>query len=601
MSAHPLSDLLPIPDGVLKPNAYDVFGLKPDEADPEVIQTTMRKVIRELKASKETADPKRWKAAARLATDAKQILSDPSKREQPQLTTVGGVAEGSSKSNFTATSLAEDDPLYGLLPDTNPLEDFVLVSEASEGQSKEKDDPAVVAPPVPVSPPEPVTPPELPTTPHLTNDDLDSSDSTNGETTAIEQNVLLSESLLPSDESLLPSDLLSSLEFNQSQPTDSIEISGSPDQETITLPSFEESIPAVSNEDELLVKRPQGNRRRRSKTGMLVPAIFAICCFGIVGVVLFFIINRPGVVITVSDDGFAVNTKPEDQEANPEDAQNQPQAPPPAKPKDPIMGSLGPDSKETKNNGSEQKLSDPIPETKEEQKPKPTTTPTDTNMEQGGESEEPNNEMKEEMQPAPDLTKPQTPDNETSPEPLSDEVLEKAEQVLQTASQAIQAADWNQMNLIANRMLDQEMSEEQMSRATELFQIIDLAIFYRTAITDSISKLEIGNDFEVTRDFRVIVVEKSPEQLVVRYNAKNKTYTIDELPWALAHQLARFEVAGDTFSTAAKSVYQFIAPKTNDGLRDEALEWIREIQSDLDGTDKENIESTLQSLFSEKE
>ena len=99
----------------------------------------------------------------------------------------------------------------------------------------------------------------------------------------------------------------------------------------------------------------------------------------------------------------------------------------------------------------------------------------------------------------------------------------------------------------------------------------------------------------------MIVVEKSPEQLVVRYNAKNKTYTIDELPWALAHQLARFEVAGDTFSTAAKSVYQFIAPKTNDGLRDEALEWIREIQSDLDGTDKENIESTLKSLFSEKE
>ena len=594
MSAHPLSDLLPIPDGVLKPNACDIFGLRPNEADPEVIQNAVRKVIRELKASKETADPKRWKAAARLATDAKQILSDPSKREQLQLTAVGDAAEDYPKSDFRAKSLAEDDPLYGLLPDTDPLEDFVLVSEASDSDLKEKDEPAVVAPPAPV------IPPTLPTTPQLTKGDLDSSsESTHGATITLEQNVLSSESLLPPDESLLPPDLLSSLEANQQQPTDAIEIPDSPDQETIILPSFEESISAVSKEDDLLVKRPQGNRRRRSKTGMLAPAIFASCCFGVVGVVLFFIINRPGVVITVSDDGFAVNTKPEDQEANPEDAENQPQAPPPAKPKDPIMGSLGPDSKDTKKNGSEQKLSDPIPETKEEPKPKPATKPTDTNMEQVGESEEPNGEMKEEMQPALDLTKPQTPENETPPESLSDEVLEKAEETLQTASRAIQTADWNQMNLIANRMLDQEMSEEQMNRATELFQIIDLAIFYRTAITDSISKLEIGNDFEVTRDFRVIVVEKSPDQLVVRYNAKNKTYTIDELPWALAHQLARFEIAGDTFSTAAKSVYQFIAPKTNDGLRDEALEWIQEIQSDLDGTDKENIESTLKSLFSE--
>ena len=190
---------MPIPDGVLKPNAYDVFGLKPDEADPEVIQTTMRKVIRELKASKETANPKRWKAAARLATDAKQILSDPSKREQPQLTTVGGFAEGSSKSNFTATSLAEDDPLYGLLPDTNPLEDFVLVSEASEGQSKEKMTHRSCSP-VPV-PSEPV-----PSSCHrLTSNErrprlvrlYQWGNKRN------RQNVLLSESLL-SDESLLP-------------------------------------------------------------------------------------------------------------------------------------------------------------------------------------------------------------------------------------------------------------------------------------------------------------------------------------------------------------------------------------------------------------
>jgi len=153
------------------------------------------------------------------------------------------------------------------------------------------------------------------------------------------------------------------------------------------------------------------------------------------------------------------------------------------------------------------------------------------------------------------------------------------------------------MNAIANRMLDQPMSDEQKSEASDLFQVIDLALFYRTAIVDSIANLNVGNDFEVSDGLRVIIVEKSPSNLTVMFNKMQREYSIDQLPWPLAHKLASFEVSGDTFSTAAKSVYQAIAPTTNSGLQTQALDWIKEIQNDLDGTDKESVGSTLSSLI----
>ena len=182
-------------------------------------------------------------------------------------------------------------------------------------------------------------------------------------------------------------------------------------------------------------------------------------------------------------------------------------------------------------------------------------------------------------------------------ETLSGEVLQKAEQTLQIAKSAILDADWNQMNSVANKMLDQPMSDDQKRQADDLFQVIDLALFYRTAIVDSINNLNVGNDFEVSDSLRVIIVEKSPSNLTVMFNKMQREYSIDQLPWPLAHKLASFEVSGDTFSTAAKSVYQAIAPTTNPGLQTQALDWIKEIQDDLDGTDKENVGATLSSLI----
>ena len=80
MSASNLSDLLPIPDGVAKPHAYQVFGLDGGERDNQKVSDAMRKTYAHLKAAKSSSDPATWKKAAKMAEEARKLLSDPEKR-----------------------------------------------------------------------------------------------------------------------------------------------------------------------------------------------------------------------------------------------------------------------------------------------------------------------------------------------------------------------------------------------------------------------------------------------------------------------------------------------------------------------------------------
>jgi hypothetical protein len=309
----------------------------------------------------------------------------------------------------------------------------------------------------------------------------------------------------------------------------------------------------------------------------------------------------------MSDDGVAIQDGTENQENQVADPVQE-QTPRSAQPQDPIMGRLGPEPENQNPDANAPKLTDPIAGTDDNE--------ANQASEEMSEEKPRGNQMNDgqagSANAAPNSTPPSTPEKPTPNEPpaemqpsgnnppmetLSGEVLQKAEQTLQIAKSAILDADWNQMNSVANKMLDQPMSDDQKRQADDLFQVIDLALFYRTAIVDSINNLNVGNDFEVSDSLRVIIVEKSPSNLTVMFNKMQREYSIDQLPWPLAHKLASFEVSGDTFSTAAKSVYQAIAPTTNPGLQTQALDWIKEIQDDLDGTDKENVGATLSSLI----
>lgn len=117
MSASNLSDLLPIPDGVAKPHAYQVFGLDGGERDDQKVSEAMRKTYAHLKAAKASSDPAIWKKAAKMAEAARKLLSDPEQRRE--LDARFGVIDEEPDS---ADVLAEDDdPLASVLPGVDPL------------------------------------------------------------------------------------------------------------------------------------------------------------------------------------------------------------------------------------------------------------------------------------------------------------------------------------------------------------------------------------------------------------------------------------------------------------------------------------------------
>jgi hypothetical protein len=147
--------------------------------------------------------------------------------------------------------------------------------------------------------------------------------------------------------------------------------------------------------------------------------------------------------------------------------------------------------------------------------------------------------------------------------------------------------------------MQQPMSEAQRDEAQALFELADLATYYRVGIERAVSELNVGNDLEVTEGFRVIVVETGADLLVIRFNARNRSYTLDELPWSLAHKLATFSMPNGPSAEAAKAVYQAISPNANEDDRDQALEWLSDIQGETEGADPQRLSETVQSLFVE--
>ena len=73
MPATNIYDLLPIPEGVKEPHAYQVFGIQDGEQDLSVVSEKIREIVGNLKKQKENTDPKLWTKAAKLAQQALMI------------------------------------------------------------------------------------------------------------------------------------------------------------------------------------------------------------------------------------------------------------------------------------------------------------------------------------------------------------------------------------------------------------------------------------------------------------------------------------------------------------------------------------------------
>ena len=517
MPATNIYDLLPIPEGVKEPHAYQIFGIEDGEQDLAIISAKIREVVANLKQQKEGTNPKLWTKAAKLAQQARLTLANPKTKAKldARFGIIADEPVNHSGVDPLASVLPSADPLAGILPTADPL-----------GGA----DPLAGI---------------LPNEPEVTQTIVSETPSTAVATASNE----------------IPPGMF-----------------GSPVEEASTQADFTGAIGGtplvVSPQDttgSIIGRHP--HRRPKPILGLMIFGTFAVGMLSIIGILIWFMVNQGEVAITQSDGSLTISTTGKQDEASNRPSKEAPRrkaTPEPLEP-DPVMGTLGPAKKKADNEGGMTDLERKMQEDDLVKTPDP---------------------------------KPETPMVDAKPEPpqvpkkpaITDEMIAEANKQLDNVAMLIKSAKWEEMKPAAEKASELPMNAEQKERAEALYEVADLASFYRGGITKAVADIAVGNDFEVKDDFRVIVVEKGDDFIAIQFNARKKTYKFDELPFSLAHKLASFAIPASPTQTAAKSIYQSISPIANEESRKEALQWLSEL-SDVRGADPQRISETLKQMF----
>lgn len=330
-------------------------------------------------------------------------------------------------------------------------------------------------------------------------------------------------------------------------------------------------------------KKSSRPRRRSKSVGSWVVGLSATGLVITTASLAYFVFYGPGTVqIVTSNDRIVVSTGRDDDPPVSITAQPRPldqAADRSSRPdQDPIMGALA----EPKSNAASPEFSRPSGLTERSR---------------GEELESRLGTMdSEKVDPKPTPAEPQLP---MDPAPADPPMMDSDEQLkaLEKVRNLVRAADWGQMKTAAEALRDMPLTNENAALAESLFQLTDLAIYYRQGIRLAIAELEVGNDFEVIDSFRVIVVDKGDDALTVRYNKKNRSFTLDEFPFSLAHKLATFQIPDTPSGQAAKAVYQAITPKATDAHRDQSIQWLAAIDGEVEGAHPKQLIETIQSIY----
>jgi hypothetical protein len=337
-------------------------------------------------------------------------------------------------------------------------------------------------------------------------------------------------------------------------------------------------------------------RRRKSLLGSLMFALFSLLMVSLIALLSYFVFFGPGqVAISKSNGGLTITTGPMPADRglaiNPPTAtagDSEEDSPAVQRRRDNVMGRLAgdmpPPASATPGSSPGSLLSsDRSPDD---------TPPAETMADRIATGAPTAPEMTAPEMAAPEMTAPA--------DEMTDEMITAADERMGEVTELLRTAKWKEMKPAAERLTEQPLTPAQRERAEALHELADLASFYRGGIERGVASLVVGNDFEVTDAFRVITVETGEDLLVIRYNAKNRSYTFDEFPFALAHKLASFAMPADAATTqASKAVYQSLAPKATDAHRQEAIEWLESIEEEVEGADPKRMAQTIQSLFSD--
>ncbi|HUG69128.1 MAG TPA: hypothetical protein VMM76_15365 [Pirellulaceae bacterium] len=176
------------------------------------------------------------------------------------------------------------------------------------------------------------------------------------------------------------------------------------------------------------------------------------------------------------------------------------------------------------------------------------------------------------MEPVPAATpQPSTPETMAEPAPSREELRSLA-QSLTTARAAI-----GELNFpVAEREIAKSLAlaklDEHKAKIRRLQMLSDYVTRFHAAIGTTLGRVEAGEQIDLGDDKFFVIVEVTPDLLVIHFKGRNLRYPMTELPAGLATRLAEMSLDKAAPETLAmKAAFVSVNPKVSD----EDLEMIR--------------------------
>ncbi|KLU03891.1 Phage tail fiber protein [Rhodopirellula islandica] len=573
MTGKTIHELLELPEHVTSPHAYQVFGLNPGESNAATIHEAIAQRINQLKTAKPATAPETWSRAAQVLQTAQRTLTDPKKKAKLDAR-FGIVSMDASTSAPAANTTPNSAPAA---PVVDPLAALLPTSPSPSAATPQPTAPTSAPAPAPAT--EPVIA------------------------------EVVEASVVGGPVSSAPA-------------VDQVRVTPGPAPATDlgNLSTTTASSPNPSPAPLVVQSRsPSAARaRRRQSSGGWLMGGFLLLGFVIVGFLAAFFFWGPGEVQVVrSNDGITIRTK-NDNANRPGQSQSTvvDRAEPARQGKpssDGIMkrpgagqaasgDSLGnflsnpdsmpdasiPDAGPTPGMGMQADATDNM-------------QPSGPQPGVGGMSPATSGMQPEGMQPTPETSPPDpsppmgmTP--ETPPE-ATPESIQAGETAITAAENAIRQSDWSTMKTLAETAEKAAANEEQVTRAETVYQITDLATYYRGGVSRAMANLNAGNEFNVTDAISLLVVEASADQLIARRGARNYTYPLNEVPFVVSQALAAFQLPMESETgQAAQAVYESIASKSTPEVRADAVSILRSLQN-VEGADVQRIAEWIETRY----
>jgi hypothetical protein len=595
MTGKTIHELLELPEHVTSPHAYQVFGLNPGESNAAAIHEAIAQRINQLKAAKPSTAPETWSLAAQVLQTAQRTLTDPKKKAKLDarfgiLSMDATASPDATASNSAANTAASEAPKA---PVVDPLAALLPTTPSPNAAS-----PATPQGSTPTSVPTPDAQPAV--------------------AEMVDASVVASPAVAP-NASASAVDQTSASPITSSAP----DLSNTP-VVPATAPSASPA-PLVVQSRSPSAARAQ---RRRSSGGWLMGG-FLLLGFVIVGFLAAFFFWGPGEVQFVrSNDGITIRTKNDNANRSGQPQSSAVDQPEPVQQNQPSNDGImkQPGARPTASGNSLGSfLSDPdsMPDTSAMpgMSSGMNATPGDGPNAGTGMKTPPDNSMPTEpnnggmspatsptttptmqpdgMQPAPDpsMSDPAPPLNSSPPE-ATPENVKAGEAAISAAEEALRQLDWSTMKTLAETAEKSAATDEQKALAETVYQIADLATYYRGGVSRAMANLNAGNEFNVTDAISLLVVEASATRLVARRGARNYAYTLDEVPFVVSQALAAFQLPMESETgRAAQAVYESIAAKSTPEVRADAVQILRSLQN-VEGADALRIADWIETRYS---